>query len=80
MLMVDEDQHLTEQAQDLLEIIQAAAGGWLRRSDIARIQEKARLNVWDVKLLDRLQDAGLIEIQRRPFPGAVGYVWAYRAK
>lgn len=46
---------LTPQEQQLLNIIRQA-NGEVTRSELAAAQNKARLNVWDVKLLSDLVD------------------------
>jgi hypothetical protein len=41
---------------------------------------KNALNKWDIVLLGKLADAGLIETQQVPHHGPIGYEWQYRAK
>ena len=69
---------LTPQAQQLLEALRRA-GGWLNRSELAKQVGKSTLNKWDFILLNKLGDAGLIEVQQIPHHGAIGYEWQYRA-
>ena len=66
----------------LLAAIQAANGDWVGRRDIAiAIKSKnERLNPHHVLLLQRMIDAGTIEVDRRPRPGSIGYELIYRAK
>ena len=78
MLMTDPK--LTEHAQSLLDFIRTQGGEWVTRSDLAKHQDKKRLNVWDVKLLSDLAEADLIETRQVDAPGPIGYEWQYRAK
>jgi hypothetical protein len=71
---------LTEKARDLLEVIRLWRGEWVTRAQIAEVEGKKRLNVWDVKLLDDLATAELIEARKVKIKSPIGYEWQYRAK
>lgn len=70
---------LTEHGETLLEIVQRAGGEIVTRSDIAKALGKTRLNVWEVKLLDEMAAAGLIQAEKLPIKSPIGYEWQYRA-
>ncbi len=69
---------LTPQAQQLLDLVREAEG-WVNRTKLARRTGKSSLNKWDLVLLDRLVEAGLIEARQIPRHGPIGYEWQYRA-
>jgi hypothetical protein len=69
---------LTPQAQQILDAL-LESGDWINRAEIARRVEKNALNKWDVILLAKLADAGLIETMQIPRHGPIGYEWKYRA-
>ncbi|GEM_PF-4048517 len=69
---------LTPQAQQLLDALHQA-GDWINRTELARRMEKSALNKWDVILLAKLVDSGLIETMQIPRHGPIGYEWKYRA-
>ena len=71
---------LTEHAATLLEIIRRANGEIVTRSDIAKVLDKTRLNVWETKLLDDLIGEGYIEGGKKPVKSPMGYEWQYRSK
>lgn len=73
-----ESTELTQQGQLLLDTLRGA-GGWINRSAIARLAEKSALNKWDLILLKRLTEAGLIQTKQIPRHGPIGYEWQYRA-
>ena len=54
-------------------------GKWIGRSELATRLNKNALNKWDIRLLSKLADAGLIETRRIPHHGPIGYEWQYRA-
>ena len=68
----------TAKAQAILDAL-IDAGEWIGRSDLAKRLEKKSLNKWDVVLLSKLTEAGLIESQQIPHHGPIGYEWQYRA-
>jgi predicted transcriptional regulator len=72
------DPNLTPQAVLLLEALREA-NDWINRSELARRTEKSALNKWDMVLLGKLADAGLIETRQIPRHGPIGYEWQYRA-
>lgn len=72
------DPNLTPQGVLLLEALREA-NDWINRSDLARRTEKSALNKWDMVLLGKLADAGLIETRQIPRHGPIGYEWQYRA-
>ena len=78
--MSDQKHHpnLTPQAVLLLEALRET-NDWINRSELARRTEKSALNKWDLVLLDKLADAGLIETRQIPRHGPIGYEWQYRA-
>jgi DNA-binding HxlR family transcriptional regulator len=69
---------LTPQGQILLDALREA-GDWVNRSAIAKIAGKSALNKWDLVLLERLVEVGLIETKQIPRHGPIGYEWRYRA-
>jgi hypothetical protein len=69
---------LTPQAQQILEALREA-GIWVNRTELAKRVNKTALNKWDVILLAKLVDAGLIETMQIPRHGPIGYEWKYRA-
>jgi hypothetical protein len=72
------DVNLTPKAEALLEALREAAD-WINRSELARRTDKSALNKWDLVLLDKMSDAGLIETRQIPRHGPIGYEWQYRA-
>lgn len=62
----------------LLEILKAAEGEWLTRSDIARALEKRKLSPYDIAMLEILQEKGVVEIQHRDNRTPIGYEFVYR--
>ena len=54
-------------------------GTWIGRSELATRLNRNALNKWDIRLLSKLADAGLIETRRIPHHGPIGYEWQYRA-
>ena len=69
---------LTPQAQQLLELMREA-NDWINRSRLARLSGKTALNKWDLVLLERLVETGLIEAKQIPRHGPIAYEWRYRA-
>jgi len=69
---------LTPQAQQILDALHQAAD-WINRTELAKRLGKTALNKWDVILLAKLVDAGLIETMQIPRHGPIGYEWRYRA-
>lgn len=69
---------LTPQAQQLLDALRQAEE-WINRTELAKRAGKSALNKWDVILLAKLVDAGLIETMQIPRHGPIGYEWKYRA-
>jgi hypothetical protein len=72
------DLNLTPQAELLLEALREA-NDWINRSELARRTGKSALNKWDIVLLDKLADAGLMETRQIPRRGPISYEWQYRA-
>lgn len=71
-------QQLTPKAQEILDVL-INAGDWCRRSALATKLNKKSLNKWDIILLSKLADAGLIEVRQIPHHGLIGFEWQYRA-
>ena len=69
---------LTPQAEHLLDVLRRVEK-WVNRSEIARLTKKSALNKWDLVLLTKLVEAGLIESRQIPHHGPIGYEWQYRA-
>ena len=69
----------TQQAQVILDALKEL-GDWVNRSALATKLNKKSLNKWDIVLLGKLADAGLIETQQVSHHGPIGYEWQYRAK
>ncbi|GAB4523309.1 MAG: hypothetical protein OHK0046_36830 [Anaerolineae bacterium] len=72
------DPKLTPKAQALLDVLKEM-DGWMGRADLAARLNKKALNKWDIVLLSKLHDAGLIEMRQIPHHGPIGYEWQYRA-
>ena len=68
----------TPKAQELLDALREL-DEWVSRSTLATKLDKKALNKWDIILLGKLADAGLIEVQQIPHHGPIGYEWQYRA-
>ena len=69
---------LTPQAQQIFDALRQA-GDWINRTELAKRVGKTALNKWDVILLAKLVDAGLVETMQIPRHGPIGYEWKYRA-
>jgi len=69
---------LTPQAEEILRVLREA-GEWMNRAELAKRSGKSALNKWDVILLAKLAEAGLIEVMQVPRHGPIGYEWRYRA-
>lgn len=69
---------LTPKARAILDVL-SQTDGWLKRSALAARLTKTMLNKWDIVLLGKLTDAGLIETRQVPRYGPIGYEWQYRA-
>lgn len=54
-------------------------GGWCRRSKIAELIGQNQLNPHDLKLLERLENAGKLEVKKRELPGWIDHEYMYRA-
>lgn len=78
LTMADSNYKPTAKAQVILDAL-VDAGEWIGRSDLATRLEKKSLNKWDIVLLSKLTEAGLIESQQVPHHGPIGYEWQYRA-
>jgi hypothetical protein len=68
----------TPKAQEILDTL-LDVGDWIGRSDLANRLNKNVLNKWDIVLLSKMTEAGLIESQQIPHHGPIGYEWQYRA-
>lgn len=68
----------TPKARAILDILREVAG-WIGRSELATCLNKNALNKWDIVLLSKLEEAGLIETRQIPHHGPIGYEWQYRA-
>jgi hypothetical protein len=69
---------LTPQAQQILDLLREVED-WINRSRLAKLAGKSALNKWDLVLLDRLVEAGLVEARQIPRHGPIGYEWQYRS-
>ena len=69
---------LTPQGQQLLDLLHEI-GDWVNRTELARRVAKSALNKWDLVLLNKLVDAGMVEARQIPRHGPIGYEWQYRA-
>lgn len=79
LAMADSPKHnLTPKAQELLDAL-LEADEWVGRSKLATRFNKNVLNKWDLVLLSKLEDAGLIEMRQIPHHGPIGYEWQYHA-
>jgi DNA-binding IclR family transcriptional regulator len=72
--------NITEKAQRILDAIQAEESEWITRSEIAAALGQPRLVPYDVRMLDRLVSANLLEEWKRPRDGVISFEWVYRAK
>lgn len=70
--------NITPQGQQLLEALRQA-DDWIGRAEIAQRVSKTSLNKWDVGMLKKLEDEGLIEARKKPHNSPIGYEWEYRA-
>jgi hypothetical protein len=70
--------HLTPRAQQLYDAL-IQVRGWINRTELAKLTGKSALNKWDLVLLNKLTDTGLIEIKQIPRHGLINYEWQYRA-
>ena len=68
----------TAKAQAILDALHGL-DEWINRSALATRLEKKSLNKWDIILLGKLAEAGLIETRQIPHHGPIGYEWQYRA-
>jgi hypothetical protein len=73
-----ESNQLTPRAQQLYAVL-IQVGNWVNRTELAKLTGKSVLNKWDLVLLNKLTDAGLIEIKQIPRHGLINYEWQYRA-
>ena len=65
-------------AKELLRVLRENAGQWVKRSEIAATVDKNRLNPNDLRQLDWMADAGIIEMRKTPIEGPVSFQWEYR--
>lgn len=72
---------LTETAQQLLEVVNAANGEWVSRRNIAEQidPDRRQLNVREDEALGFLSLNGLIEMEQRPIKSAIPFQVFYRA-
>jgi hypothetical protein len=77
-MTVSLDYRPTPKALEILEALRDAHE-WIGRSALASRLDKSALNKWDIVLLGKLADAGLIETRQIPHHGPIGYEWQYRA-
>ncbi len=68
----------TPKGQAILEVL-TQEKHWINRSELAARLNKPLLNKWDILLLGKLTDAGLIETRKVRHHGPIGYEWPYRA-
>lgn len=78
-MALDKPHAFTGRANELLEALRRA-GDWMSRADLARATNKNRLSPHDIGLLQRLVDAGLVDIRQRVSNTPVGKAYDYRAK
>lgn len=69
----------TATAQQLLRVLRENAGQWLSRTEIAAAVDKKRLNPNDLRQLDWMAEAGIIEMRKTPIEGPISFQWEYRA-
>ena len=72
------DVRLTPMAQKLLNVLREH-DYWINRTDLAVQMHKTALNKWDVVLLNRLAEHGLIKRRKIRHHGPIGYEWQYCA-
>lgn len=70
---------LTEQAHKILALLRGV-DGWLSRKTLSRLLQRNTLNPNDIRLLNELADAGLVEIKTRPSARKHMLEYLYRAK
>lgn len=69
---------LTGKARELLDLVRDGRGEWVTRPMLAAAVGKARLNPWDIGLLEKLAVGGHLEIGQREIDTPDGYEWVYR--
>jgi hypothetical protein len=69
---------LTPCAQQLYDAL-AKVGNWVNRTELAKLTGNSALNKWDLVLINKLVETGLIEIKQIPHHGLINYEWQYRA-
>lgn len=71
------EETLTPHARHILQHL-TEIGTWANRGELAKRMQKNKLNKWDVTLLEKLAESGLIETRKTPFHGPIGFEWQYR--
>lgn len=77
-MALDKPNTITGRAKELLTALQAN-GDWMSRAELGRASGKHRLSPHDVMLLQRLIDAGHVQIRQRASNTPVGTAYDYRA-
>lgn len=77
-MALDRPSAVTGRALVLLKALRSN-GDWMGRAAIALATGKNRLSPHDIDLLQRLIDAGYVEVQERPSNAPVGVAFEYRA-
>jgi hypothetical protein len=70
---------ISELSRKLLEVLTSKSGLWMKRSEIARGLNKARLNQYEIAALDFMASQGLIDYRKQNNQTPIGYHWEYRA-
>lgn len=73
-----ESNQLTPRAQQLYDAL-AKVGNWVNRTELAKLTGKSALNKWDLVLINKLVETGVVEIKQIPRHGLINYEWQYRA-
>jgi hypothetical protein len=71
------EETLTPHARHILQHL-TEIGTWANRGELAKRMQKNKLNKWDIVLLEKLVEGGLIETRKTPFHGPIGFEWQYR--
>jgi hypothetical protein len=78
MLMTKDESQLSKLGVRFVEILTAAKGEWLSRSQVG-LELGRKLQPYDIALLEQMTKDGLIE-SREALTGAVKTRWEYRIK
>lgn len=78
MTKYPEPASVTPRGQDILDALRAS-GEWMTRPQIAAAIQRPDLNKWDIGLLNKLVDDGLVESRKVERTTGIMFAWEYRA-